>query len=89
MNCAQHSPHSEFTAPSVNMDVVFGQICSALHVLQLWEFMPEEWRYPDIPDQSVGNRSSMPITPPNNKGKIPFSEITLLDPRGKVSSSWS
>lgn len=42
MNCAQHSPHSEFIAPSVNMNVVFGQIYSALHVLQLWEFMPED-----------------------------------------------
>lgn len=38
-------------------------------------------RYPDIPDQRVGDRSSTPITPPTDNRKIPFSERILLDPR--------
>lgn len=35
MNCVQHSSRSESMGPSVNVDLVFGQVLSGLHVLYL------------------------------------------------------
>ena len=74
------TPHSGSTALLGNMNLVFGQVYSALCVLQLWIFMSEEWlfflrhRCPDTPEQIVDDSSSIPITPPLMREDFPSQE---------------
>lgn len=71
------TPHSGSTALLGNMNLVFGQVYSALRVLQLWVCMSEEWvfflrqRCPDTPEQIVDDRSSTPITAPLMREDFP------------------